>query len=191
MKKGKHIFSVPIIFLLFAATPAVMADDWLLVPGESTISFTGTQTGEPFSGVFNRFGTDISYDPANPASARVRAEIDLASVSTGDAQRDTALPTKDWFFVAAFSHATFEAVGFQPTGENSFNVAGELSLRGLKKPVTLPFELKIEDDRAAMNATFILNRADFGVGSGPWADGKWVGLDVTVTLNIVAERNAS
>ncbi len=188
MKRVKCIFSMPVIFLLLAATPAVAADGWALVPRESSISFTGTQTGEPFSGVFNRFDADISYDPANPADAHVRAEIDLASVSTGDAQRDTALPTEDWFFVSSFPQAAFEAVGFQAFGENRFTTAGELSLRGLKKPIALPFELKIEGNRATMIATVTLNRADFGVGSGPWADGKWVGLDVAVILNIVAER---
>jgi len=188
MKRVKRIFSLLVVAFALSTTPTVLADDWVLVPSESSIHFTGTQTGEPFSGVFTRFGANISYDAAKPESAQVRAEIELASVSTGDAQRDTALPTKDWFFVSSFPQATFEAVGFQSFGENRFSTAGDLSLRGHRKPIALPFELKIEGNRATMNATVTLNRADFGVGAGPWADGKWVGLDVTVFINIVAER---
>jgi len=188
MKKLKRLFTVSAVFLLLGATQAVMADDWTLVPGESSINFTGKQTGEAFSGVFNHFKTDISYDPDDPSSARVKAVVNLTSVSTGDAQRDTALPTKDWFFVSSFPQATFDATGFQPIGDNRFTVEGELSLRGLIKNIVLPFDLKVKDNRAEMNATFTVNRADFGVGSGPWAEGKWVGLDVTITLNIVAER---
>ncbi len=191
MKRLKHIFSVSVIFLVLATSPAVTAGDWVLVSNESSIRFTGTQVGEPFFGVFNRFAADISYDPDDPAGAHVKAEIDLASVSTGDAQRDTALPTEDWFFISSFPKATFEAVGFQVIGKNRFNTAGELSLRGFKKPIVLPFELKIDGNRAEMNATITLNRADFGVGAGPWAEGKWVGLGVTVILNIVAKRRAS
>jgi len=188
MKKLKHLFAIPVVFLLLLVTPAVAADDWVVVSDESSIRFTGTQTGEAFSGVFKRFETDISYDPDNPADARVRAVVDLASVSTGDTQRDTALPTKDWFFVSSFPQATFEAVGFQLIGGNLFNVTGKLSLRGLEQNITLPIDLKVEGSRAAMQTTFTLKRADFGVGTGPWAEGKWVGLDVIITLNIIAER---
>ena len=189
MKIAKHIFYLNFAFWLGVAAPGVWAGNWTVMKSESSIAFTGMQTGVSFSGTFDRFAADISYDPAAPTGAYVRARIDLASASTGDLQRDTALPEQDWFFVTSFPRAIFEAKGFKLLGENRYSTTGTLTLRGVKKSFALPFDLEIDGNRATMDSTFTLNRADHGVGSGPWAEGKWVGLDVVVTLHIVAERN--
>lgn len=178
-----------ILFWIFL-TPTAIATDWQLVATESSIEFSGTQTDVVFSGKFNRFNVNISFDPADPNDAFVKAEVELASAFTDDTQRDSALPQEDWFFINSFPRATFEAKGFQPNGNNLYNVTGKLTLRGVEKTITLPIHLKIDSDRAEMRSKINLNRADFGVGSGPWLEGKWVGLNVAVSLHIVAERSA-
>ncbi len=188
MKKVNQTACFLIFFWVFL-TPSASASDWTLVATESAIEFSGTQTGVAFSGKFNRFNADIAFDPADPASAFVKAEIDLASAFTGDTQRDIAIPQEDWFFVSSFPSATFEAKGFQPIGDNRYIVTGALTLRGVKKTITLPVHLKIDGNRAEMRSEITLNRTDFGVGSGPWSEGKWVGLDVAVSLHVVAERS--
>jgi len=177
-----------LMFLWVFLNPSAIAADWRIITEESTIEFSGTQTGVPFSGKFARFGADISFDPADPASAYVKAEIDLASATTGDTQRDTALPQEDWFFVSTFPKATFEATGFQPLEDNRYSTMGALTLKGITKIVPLSFTLTFDGERALMQSSLALNRADFGVGAGPWAEGKWVGLNVDVSLNIVAEQ---
>lgn len=187
MKKMNQTARFLMFFWVFLS-PAAIASDWRIVTEESTIEFSGTQTGLPFSGKFTRFGADISFDPADPASANVKAEIDLASTFTGDTQRDTALPQEDWFFVSAFPKATFEATRFQQLGDNRYSTVGTLTLKGITKTVPLSFTLTFDDGRALMQSSLVLNRADFGVGTGPWAKGKWVGLNVDVSLNIVAEQ---
>lgn len=189
MKNLNQIAGFLVLFWIFL-TPTAIAADWRLVATESSIEFGGTQTDVAFSGKFNRFSANISFDPANPDNAFVKAEIDLASAFTNDTQRDSALPQEDWFFVSSFPRAIFEAKGFQPIGDNRYNVAGVLTLRGVEKNITLPIHLKIDDSRAEMKSIITLNRADFGIGSGPWSEGKWVGLDVAVSLHIVAERSA-
>ncbi len=179
-----------LIFFWIFLTPTAIATDWQLVAAESSIEFSGTQTDIAFSGKFNRFSADISFDPADPSNAFVKAEVDLASAFTDDTQRDTALPQEDWFFISSFPRAIFEAKEFQHNGDNRYNVTGALTLRGVEKTVTLPIHLKIDGDRAEMRSKINLNRADFGIGSGPWSEGKWVGLNVAVSLHIVAERSA-
>ena len=175
---------------LSAASSPVLADSWAIRPGESRVAFTGTQTGDPFEGHFKTFDAEITFDPGAPDRAYVRAVIDTASAITGDSQRDEALPGKDWFFVSMFPQAVFEAHGFTPLGGERYQASGTLSLKGVERPVTLPFALQIGGDTAKMTSEFSLLRSDFGVGGGAWAEGKWVGLEVNVSISLTATRNS-
>lgn len=185
----------PRFLTLFAMTllwsGTVLADSWTLVPEESEIRFRGNQTGNPFEGIFETFTVQIQYDPDQPAAAYVHAAIDTGSAKTGDTQRDEALPGKDWFFSSMFPSATFEANGFTPTGSGQFSTSGTLNIKGIEKDFTLPFTLSIDGSRAVMNADVPLNRQDFDIGAGPWTEGKWVGLDVIVSIKITAIRERS
>ncbi|MBB3884449.1 polyisoprenoid-binding protein YceI [Acetobacter oeni] len=65
--------------------------------------------------------------------------MDLSSAATGDRQRDTALPGRDWFDIARFPEATFSATSVRKTGVNTYEAIGTLSLRGIIRSVILPF----------------------------------------------------
>ncbi|WP_264785676.1 YceI family protein, partial [Gluconobacter cerinus] len=107
---------------------------------------------------------------------------------TGDQQRDGALPGKDWFNVAGFPSAVFDAQSFRAMGGNSYEAVGTLTIRGISKPVTLPFTLDINGTTAHAKGHLDLVRSDFGVGQGPWASGQWVSLNVGVDMDITAQR---
>lgn len=176
------------IITVVAFSTQVNADEWRMDPQKSSIRFHGTQTGNSFSGVFETFSAKIYYNPNQPQDATISANIDIASARTGDSQRDEAMPQKDWFFIKAFPVAIFEAIGFMKVSPNNFETEGKLTLKGVEKQVLLPFTLEINEDMAIAKGSITLNRADFGIGSGPWAAGKWVGLDVQVDIIIKAEK---
>lgn len=169
-------------------SPVASAADWAVVGQESSVTFEGTQTGTAFEGQFETFSARIHYDPSAPEEATVLATIDVGSARTGDTQRDEALPGKDWFFAEMFPEATYRATGFRDLGDGRFETDGTLTIRDVSLPVTLPFSLTIDGARANMSAELTLNRRAFGVGGGPWSEGKWVGLEVDVKITIVAER---
>lgn len=183
------------VFWVFMATAlwpgTAYADGWTVVAEESEIRFTGNQTGNPFEGRFETFTVQIDYDVGQPEKAFVRAVIDTGSAKTGDTQRDEAMPGKDWFFASMFPSATFTANGFAAHGDNQFSTNGTLEIKGVQKNLEMPFSLSIDGNRATMTSTVSLNRQDFGVGVGPWAEGKWVGLDVEVAIKLVAVRKGS
>ena len=114
--------------------------------------------------------------------------IDPASAVTGDPQRDQALPGKDWFDIAQFPQAKFATTAIRKTGANTYAAAGTLTLRGVTKPVTLPFTLAISGTTAHARGRVSLVRTVFGVGQGSWSSGQWVALDVGVDVDIVATR---
>lgn len=170
------------------ATVEAATGTWAVRADESTVIFTGKQTGDDFTGEFKDFTAEIVFDPENLSAARVRAVIDMSSFDAGDNDRNEALPGKEWFSVKKFPDAVFTADDFTAT-DTGYAAAGELSLRGVSLPVTLPFDLSITDGVATMNGELVIDRSDFGVGQGAWAKGEWVDLNVTVNVTIVADAN--
>jgi polyisoprenoid-binding protein YceI len=175
---------------LLAAVPAHAAD-WTVDPAQSHLGFSGVQNGAPFKGSFGKWTARIVFDPAHPEAAEAKVTIELSSATTGDAQRDAALPQAEWFDVKAFPEARFEATGFVAKGGDAYEAPGTLTIRGIDKDVVLPFTLAVTGDKAVAKGHLSLVRTGFGVGQGVWATGDWVALDVGVDLDLVATQAPS
>ena len=65
---------------------------------------------------------------------------------------------------------------------------GSLTLRGIKHDAVLPFTLDITGGKSHAIGQLAIVRTNFGVGQGPWADGQYVALEVTVTVDLWADR---
>jgi polyisoprenoid-binding protein YceI len=167
---------------------AAQATVWKIDPARSRLGFSGVQAGAPFKGRFGRFGAAIAFDPDRPSPAHLLVTVDLASVATGDTQRDEAWPGKDWFDTAQFPQAKFESTALHRKGPNAFEAVGVLTLRGVSHPLILPFTLDANGKSAHARGHVDLSRTAFGVGQGTWASGQWVGLAVGVDFDIVATR---
>ncbi|WP_298358131.1 YceI family protein [Rhodoblastus sp.] len=170
-----------------AVASACQAADWKILPG-GALTFSGEQAGEKFTGHFSRFDAKISLDPQNLAEAKIVVTVDLASAATGDRQRDTALPDKDWFDIAAFPQARFESRQVTRTAAG-YEAVGDLTLRGATKEIHLPFTLAIDGRKAEAKGHADLKREAFGVGQGQWASDEWVGYNVGVDFDLKAERS--
>lgn len=180
-------------FLLLAAAlavaPPALAAGWVLQPAASTLGFSDTQTGSPFSGTFSQWSAQIAYDPAHPEAAHVHITVQTASAHTGDTQRDEALPGADWFNASAMPQAVFDATGFTPLGGDKFTTTGTLTIRGITKKLALPFTLDVAGGTATAKGSISLTRTDYGVGQGSWSSGDWVGLNVGVNFVLVAQSH--
>jgi polyisoprenoid-binding protein YceI len=183
----KRLLLAFVLMTSFGTTPAAAAA-WKLDTAKSQLSFSGTQTNVAFKGHFTRFSALIDFDPNHPETSHIAVVIDLASAVTGDIQRDGALPGSDWFDIAQFPQAKFVTTAIRKAGSDSYIATGNLVLRGVTKPVTLPFTLVITGTTAHAKGRFNLVRTLFGVGQGAWASGQWVGLNVGVDVDIVATQ---
>ena len=161
--------------------------NWQKIDAQSHLKFTAKQQGDEFTGEFETFETDIIFDPANLGAASIKAVIDIKSVTAGSKDRDGALPGRDWFFVKKFPDAVFQSTEFSKTGEDSYEAAGTLSIKGVSQPLTLPFTLTITDGIADMNGQVTLDRTLWDVGSGPWSTDEWVSTSVMIDIKIKAE----
>ena len=102
--------------------------------------------------------------------------------------RDQALPTAAFLAAAKFPSATFTAHAFRYLGGERYLAIGQLTLRGVSKPLTLPFTLAITGLRARMKASLDLNRLAFGVGQDEWKATTALPAAVTVSIAIAASR---
>ncbi|MCS6872865.1 MAG: YceI family protein [Anaerolineae bacterium] len=145
-------------------------------------------------GSFNIKDGKIIFDPANPAAASVEATLDVASVNTGVPDRDNHLRSADFFDAANYPTITFKSTAVKPTGENTAEIAGDLTIRGTTRPVVLKAEFLGQGKgidgktRAGFTASTKINREDWGL---TWnmvleAGGLLVGKDVTIELDVEA-----
>lgn len=173
--------------LTFAASAYAAPPAWSVDPA-SKLTFQGAMNGQAFTGTFKRWSAQIAFDPKALAASKAVVTISVASAATGDADRDQAIPTGDWFAADKFAQATFVSRDFRDLGGGRYAADGDLTVRGVKKPVTLPFTLAISGDTARMNGAIVLNRTAFGVGQGQWQTGEVVDTKVTVNVSLTAHR---
>ena len=170
--------------LVGVALSAPVAGAEYRVAGGSSLGFTGSFQGEAFDGTFRTFNAVIHYDAANLAAAKFEVDIDLASVVTGDSDRDGALPDADFFDIKRFPTARFVTTAFRQSGADVV-ADGTLSLKGASKPVTLQVVFTPKGDGATLDVTTTLKRLDFNVGAGEYADTSTIGNEVKVKGHLV------
>ena len=113
------------------------AREWRMVDDKSSIIFEVTQMGTPIEGRFSRFEAAIDFDASDLSTASVTTTIELDSVDTGNAERDTEIRGANWFDVANHPQATFVSTMFARDGDG-YAVTGDLSIRGISKTVVTP-----------------------------------------------------
>lgn len=153
-----------------ASEAAVVAEatPWKLDKG-GRLGFTAEYSGEAIKGSFGRWDAKIVFDPEDLGGSSIRANIDLASVESGDSQRDDMLRSDSFFGVGSNPSAQYVSTSIRETGEGRYVANGTLTLHGQRKPVSLRFSLKIDGDTATVNGSATLQRLSFGVGEAEWS----------------------
>ncbi|WP_066684091.1 cytochrome b/b6 domain-containing protein [Caulobacter sp. CCH9-E1] len=172
-----------------AEAPPALKDPvaWAVQKG-AALTFSATWSGTPIEGRFNRWTADILFSPEALDRSKLTVSIDMGSAVTGDDQRDQSLPSGDFFDTAEHPKAIFTAAKFRKTGEGQYVADGTLDLRGVKKPLSLPFSLKIVGDTATARGVTTLDRTTFGVGQGEWASTDQIAAKVKVSFSLTAKR---
>ncbi len=177
---------IPLLTLLavLGGVAPAAARDWQQQT-ESQLRFEGNQQGEAFAGQFRRFESRMNFDPDDLAQADFDVRIDLASVDTANSERDQAVLGSDWFDVGRFPQAHFRTRAFRALAEGRFEADAELQIRGHTRPIKFPFTWTDDAAGSHLHASVVLDRLDFGLGGGEWADDDLIGTKVTVTVDLL------
>jgi polyisoprenoid-binding protein YceI len=161
-----------------------------LQPDKSAVTFAYKQMNVPMEGRFNRFSSRISFDPSKPTAAQAEIAIELASIDTGSPEGNDEVAGKLWFNTKQFPVARFVASSIKPLGSNRFEVAGKMSIKGRTHDVTTPATFRQAGPQGVFEGSFVLKRADYGIGEGMWADFGTVANEVQIKFRLVAAAAA-
>jgi polyisoprenoid-binding protein YceI len=145
-------------------------------------------------GRFTEFTGTVLFDQEHPEQSSASLSIDASSIDTGTPDRDTHLRSDDFFAVGTHPMLSFESLRVVKTGDDTYDVVGTLTIRGIAKEITLPVTyLGTAKDpwgttRAGFEASLALNRKDFGLtwNAALETGGFLVGDEVRITLSIQA-----
>ena len=168
---------------LLAVGMPVIAADYVQAAG-STLTFATRYQGEVFSGHFANFRTRLSFDPQQLADARLDVLIAPGSAGTANEDRDETLHGTEFFHSSRFPQARYRASTFRHLGGNDYAADGTLSLRGVSRPVTLTFSWT-PGPQPVLSGKATVNRLDFGIGAGDWADLGLIPNAVAVSTRVL------
>jgi len=177
-----------LLSLTALALPAAAAEFNAVQAEKSTLVFSYMQMNVGMNGRFRKFAVQMSFDPDKAESAKVGFDVDLASIDTGFPEGDQEIADKQWFNTAAFPTAHFASTRITVLDRNRAEVAGQLTIKGHTQAVTVPASVTMQGDQATFDGSFVLKRADFAIGEGPWADFGIVANEIQVTFHILANR---
>lgn len=175
-------------------TTALETGVWTIDPVHSSIEFWVRHlVVSKVRGLFPTVGGTITVGANGTGS--VEAEIDVASINTGNAQRDEHLKSPQFFDAGAYPKASFISTALRPEGER-YVLDGQFTLKGVTKPISLDLDFYGVSEGmgggpvAGFEASVVLSRKDFGIDIDMpmQSGGAVIGDKVSVTINVEAVR---
>ena len=177
-------------FSVSAELPDVPSGKYTLDSSHGYITFTYSHLGfsNPRVG-FNRFDTELTLDSGNPENSAVEVTIDASSIDSRVAEFNDHLNGSDFFNTAEYPTITFKSTKVEATGENTFDVTGDLTILGTTKPVTLATTINKAANHPMRNVPTVglsasakLMRSEWGLGAYVPAVSDEVELSIEVEL---------
>lgn len=181
------LLTLSLIGSLMLATLGVHAAEYnQLLVDKSAIAFSYKQMNVPMEGSFKRFKGQLAFDPAQPAAATAQFEIDVASIDVGSPEGNEEVAGKLWFNTKAQPTARFVSTSIKAIGNNRFEVAGKLTIKGRTLDVTTPATFRQDGGNGVFEGAFNIRRADYAIGEGMWADFGTVANEVQIRFRLIA-----
>lgn len=195
MRKLSHVAVFTLAALLTAGAAHAATTEYTLDGAHSSAGFKVRHIFTQVPGRFTELSGKLQLDEKDLAHSSVEVTIPATSVSTNNERRDNHLRTEDFFWVEKHPNITFKSTQVVPGEGDAFQVLGDLTIRGVTKPVTLEAKKLGAQDlgpmmgrRAGFEATTTINRKDFGILWNRSLDqgGMLLGDEVEIALNVEA-----
>lgn len=173
-KRFLFFLTFPVMFILLTSTDIIK--NWNIGQDYMVKFETGGAVG-----TFDQLKGNIVFDPADLSQGKMDVSIDVATISTGNKTKDRHAKGKSWLYAEQYPNISFQSTGFQAT-DKGYQVTGELTLRGVKKQISIPFTFGKEGDKGLFEGGFTINRKDYGI-KGPLF-GVMVGNDIQIDLRV-------
>jgi polyisoprenoid-binding protein YceI len=183
-----------------AVIPSTLTGTYVLDPTHSRIGFVARHAMiTKVRGSFNEFEGSGYLDVENPAASHLQLTIKAATIDTRNAQRDEHLRSNDFLALDRYPEITFASTSVERIDDEHFRVTGDLTVRGVTKPVTVDFEFTgsavdpFGNTRLGFEGATSINRKDWGVNwnAALEAGGVLVSEKVDLEFEVSAIRSNS
>lgn len=166
----KKLFSLLIVAFLSASLFA--QTKWNADPMHSKLTFSVTHMGiSDVDGLFNKFQASATTNKADFSDAVFELSVEVPSINTQVEMRDNHLKSADFFEVETYPSMTFKSTSITKVSKDKYKLTGNLTLRGITKPVTMDLwyrgtnvDAKTNKSTSGFQLTGIIKRSDFNVG---------------------------
>jgi polyisoprenoid-binding protein YceI len=182
------------LVLILGISSALCATDYVLVEPSNIHFSVPVMAVSKVTGKFMKYEVKLDAgDKADYSRAKASAWIEIASVDTGSDSWDAKLRAPAWFDAAKYPSIRFESTKVRRVGDR-WEADGTLTMHGVTKEITLPFEFKGHfdgpnpDEHVGIHATLKFDRRDYGMAWASNAEAKAVGQMVTVDIALLAQK---
>lgn len=174
---------------------SVFADTWEIDRVHSSVGFqVNHMVISKVNGKFDSFNGTINFDGKDFSKASVVVNIDPKTIDTDNERRDGHLKSPDFFAADSLPEMKFVSTSIKPLGENKFQMVGDLTMRGVTKPVTLDGEFRgtvaaMGGTKTGFSAKGTINRQDWGVSWNKTLDAGGFVVSDNVDLLIEVEAD--
>jgi polyisoprenoid-binding protein YceI len=184
-----------------ATTPALteLTGTYTLDPAHTRIGFVARHAMvTKVRGAFNEFEGTATLDGANPANSSAQVTISAASIDTRNAQRDEHLRSNDFLSMDEYPRITFSSTGARQVDDSTFELTGDLTIKGVTNPITIPFSFEgaakdpFGNLRVGFEGAVTINRKDYGItwNAALETGGVLVSDKVTLEFELSLVKNA-
>ena len=172
-----------LLVLALATAAAAEPRSYVLDPAKSHIRFHAVSRFVDADGAFRRFAGELRLEPGRQETASGRIVVEVASIDTASQKRDDHLRSPDFFDAARYSEAVFALTAVRAEGGQTM-VTGDLTIRGVTRPLSVPVTVTVADDSVRAAGRFVVNRREFGIAYQGWLNP--VRDEVTVSFELTA-----
>jgi polyisoprenoid-binding protein YceI len=182
-----------VVTILMLCPAIAYAEVWEIDPAHSQATFSVRHLMiSDVRGELGKVTGTVNLDEKSVAKSSVEASVDVTAINTREAKRDAHLKGPEFFDVKKYPTITFKSKTFKKKGGKKYAIAGDLTMHGVTKPVTLEAEISqsVKDPwgmmRRGAHATTSVNRKDFGLNWNKALEtgGVVVGDKIDITLDV-------
>jgi polyisoprenoid-binding protein YceI len=176
----RKLFAVLLVACL--CSPLLAADQKIVLSeANTTIKFVGSKAEGKHDGGFKKLKGQATVSGTDVTKLQIAVDIDTTSLWADDPKLTGHLKSPDFFDVKRNPTSRFISTKIARGDDGNYNVTGDLTLNGRKKSITFPAKITLANDRFTLDASFKINRHDFGISYGK---GK---IHDAVTISVVVK----
>ena len=162
----------------------LVAANWTVDTAHAKVGFSVHGPFGTVNGSFTGLQATVKFDPADLAGSSVAASIDAGTISSGIGMRNHHLKSEEqWLNTDKYPRISYKSTKIEKTGPG-FKAIGDLTIKGVTKPVEIPFTFTANGSAGVFRGQFQFKRLDFNLGK----PGGSVGDVISITLEVPAKK---